>query len=262
MSIAEKLTTIAENQQAVYDAGYNSGAELADQEYGHGYNDGYQVGLNEGHDEGYEQGHLSGKQAEYDRFWDVYQSNGSRTDYRYAFGGHGWTAETLKPKYKVSAANAAQMFNYCKAEIDLRTLGVSFDFSKSINFYGFASYSSILAFGEIIATSAGGLSEMFNQCKKLHTIEKLQVSSSANFSSAFSGTSALENLTITGTIGTSSLNVSACTLLTHDSLMSIINALQNKTGTGTWTVTLGATNLAKLTDAEKAIATQKGWTLA
>jgi hypothetical protein len=55
------------------------------------------------------------------------------------------------------------------------------------------------------------------------------------------------------------LSVSACTLLTHDSLMSIINNLM--TVTSTKTLTLGATNLAKLTADEVAIATNKGWTV-
>lgn len=48
--------------------------------------------------------------------------------------------------------------------------------------------------------------------------------------------------------------------LTHDSLMVVINGLQ--TVTSTQTLTLGTENLAKLTDAEKQIATDKGWTLA
>jgi hypothetical protein len=53
------------------------------------------------------------------------------------------------------------------------------------------------------------------------------------------------------------------TKLTYESLMSIINALKDFSGTGgTRTCTLGEANLAKLTDAEKAIATEKGWTLA
>ena len=50
------------------------------------------------------------------------------------------------------------------------------------------------------------------------------------------------------------------TALTHDSLMSIINNLA--TVTKTQTLTLGSTNLAKLSSEEKAIATNKGWTLA
>ena len=47
--------------------------------------------------------------------------------------------------------------------------------------------------------------------------------------------------------------------LTHDSVMNLINALP--VSTGGHTLTLGSTNLAKLTDEEKAIAIDKGWTL-
>lgn len=54
------------------------------------------------------------------------------------------------------------------------------------------------------------------------------------------------------------LNLSSCYLLSHDSIMYMLNHLVE----GTHTLTLGAVNLAKLTDEEKAIATSKGWTLA
>ena len=57
-----------------------------------------------------------------------------------------------------------------------------------------------------------------------------------------------------------SLELSDCPNLTHDSIMVVINGLQ--TVTETQTLTLGETNLAKLTDEEKQIATDKGWTLA
>ena len=57
-----------------------------------------------------------------------------------------------------------------------------------------------------------------------------------------------------------SLNLSYCPNLTHDSIMVVINGLQ--TVTTTQTLTLGTENLAKLTEADKKIATDKGWTLA
>ena len=57
-----------------------------------------------------------------------------------------------------------------------------------------------------------------------------------------------------------SLDLSNSTNLTHDSLMVVINGLQ--TVTTAQTLTLGTTNLAKLTDDEKKVATDKGWTLA
>ena len=57
-----------------------------------------------------------------------------------------------------------------------------------------------------------------------------------------------------------SLDLSYCENLTHDSIMVVIYGL--KIVTETETLTLGSTNLAKLTDEEKQIATDKGWTLA
>lgn len=57
-----------------------------------------------------------------------------------------------------------------------------------------------------------------------------------------------------------SLSLSTCTKLTHDSIMVVINGLQ--TVTETQKLTLGTENLAKLTEADKKIATDKGWTLA
>ena len=80
-----------------------------------------------------------------------------------------------------------------------------------------------------------------------------------NLTSCFLGCSALK--TITGNPNFKvSLDLSPCTNLTHDSIMVVINGLQ--TVTTTQNLTLGTENLAKLTDDEKKVATDKGWTLA
>ena len=50
--------------------------------------------------------------------------------------------------------------------------------------------------------------------------------------------------------------------LNHDSLIRVINNLVTLASGTTATLTIGSYNLAKLTDAEKAVATGKGWTLA
>jgi hypothetical protein len=42
----------------------------------------------------------------------------------------------------------------------------------------------------------------------------------------------------------------------------MLEALADRTGQTAKTLTMGATNLAKLTDGQKAIATNKNWTLA
>ena len=75
----------------------------------------------------------------------------------------------------------------------------------------------------------------------------------------FQACSALTNITGNPNFKVS-LVLSYCPNLTHDSIMVVINGLQ--TVTSTQTLTLGSTNLAKLTEADKKIATDKGWTLA
>ena len=57
-----------------------------------------------------------------------------------------------------------------------------------------------------------------------------------------------------------SFSLSGSTKLTHDSIMVVLTGL--KTVTTAQTLKLGTTNLAKLTDDEKKVATDKGWTLA
>ena len=56
------------------------------------------------------------------------------------------------------------------------------------------------------------------------------------------------------------LDLSPCPNLTKESLLNVFNEAADVTASPK-TLTLGADNLAKLTDDEKAIATNKGWTL-
>ena len=56
------------------------------------------------------------------------------------------------------------------------------------------------------------------------------------------------------------LRINSSTKFTREALLEIIGNLKAQTS-GTKTLTMGATNLAKLTDEDKAIATNKGWTL-
>lgn len=58
----------------------------------------------------------------------------------------------------------------------------------------------------------------------------------------------------------SNINISDCTKMTREALVEVLNNLH--TLVDTRVCTLGKTNLAKLTDEDKAIATNKGWTLA
>lgn len=229
MTIEEKLVAIAANEEKVYQAGYTKGQNEADTEAA--YNEGYETGYTEGSKYA-ENAYNRGKQDEYDSFWNAYQANGSRREYDYTF--FDWADDYYKPKYIPKA-------------------------SKAVNMYGMSSIKEITVDLTIATTS---LSNTFGNCSAL---KKLTVYSSQNTSWAsttFVNTSLITDLTIIGTIG-KSITISALVRLTHDSLMSVINALKDYSESGTtYKLTMGTTNLAKLTDAEKAIATEKGWTLA
>lgn len=74
----------------------------------------------------------------------------------------------------------------------------------------------------------------------------------------------LKDIQEMGTIRGANFNLSYCNNLTVESLMVVINALYDFVGNGstsTQSIKLGSTNLAKLSDEQKAIATAKGWTL-
>lgn len=87
----------------------------------------------------------------------------------------------------------------------------------------------------------------------------LTSTSSSNY--AFYGCTALEDIQL-GQDWNMSLRLNVSNNLTVDSMVAMFNSLKDLTGETAKTLTLGSTNLAKLTDEQKAIATNKNWTLA
>ena len=236
----------------------------------------------------------AGQKTEHDRFWDVFQDYGNRTDYVYAYCGQGWNETTFMPKYPVTVVNGHDMFRN-SGFVDLKKHcadnGIVIDLSKATStynlLYGCSELMSIPdSFGDVPNTTAldrafyscpalaevpvidsrscKDFNRMFNDCFGLVTVHGIDfTANTGSLGYVFQNCYALKNLTINGTIKTSGLNLSWSTELSHDSLMSVTNALEDYSGSGaTYTVTLGTNNLAKLTAVEKVIATQKGWTLA
>ena len=103
--------------------------------------------------------------------------------------------------------------------------------------------------------------QMFKKCENLTTIPALNTSNVTNssyFDYIFFGCSSLKTILMYGM--KVSFDISSSTQFEASDLVTILNNLA--TVTYTRTLTMGATNLAKLTDKQKAIATNKGWTLA
>ena len=186
------------------------------------------------------------------------------TDYSYYFYDKELITEAPSEilQHTASGTHFAYMFYNNKALTAFPPIDISngIDFNRFL--YGCSALTEVPVLDTQKCDNAG---YFFSYCSKLVTIGGIDISKARTISSMFVGCDALENITFNGVIKKSGLSLSSCTKLTHESLMSIINALYDwaaEGSTSTYTLTLGSTNLAKLTDAEKAIATQKGWTLA
>lgn len=163
MTIADKLTTIAENMPRVYEAGQKS---------------------------------------EYDRFWDAFQSNGTLTEYSFAFGGASVNDGWYNPKYPIIATSNTNMFRNCaitdtKVDIDVRGSNGTY---------------------------------VFNNAEELVNVRKLIVDEVTVFTGWFAYCSALVEIRIEGNIG-KSFDIHWSKKLSFMSLDSIVGAL-SKTVTG------------------------------
>ncbi len=79
---------------------------------------------------------------------------------------------------------------------------------------------------------------------------------------SFNGCRSLENVTLENGFNCNSLNLSVSSLYSAETIVSWLHALADRTGKTAYTFTIGSNNLAKLTAAQIAIATNKNWNLA
>ena len=123
----------------------------------------------------------------------------------------------------------------------------------------FSDCYNLTTIPQIDTSSVTIMESMFTNCFQLTTIPQIDTSSVTNMSYMFYSCSSLADLG--GLMGLKcDIDLSSCPL-THDSILNVINKAADVTASPK-TLTLGSTNLAKLSDEEKAIATNKGWTLA
>ena len=124
-------------------------------------------------------------------------------------------------------------------------------------FYGCSSLTEIDGLDTRSITSA---SELFHGCSSLTAIySTLDFSNvKSQLDTTFTSCKSLVEVRFAGTINVD-VAMNGCAKLSVDSLLSLLNALcENGQGLK---CKIGTTNLGKLTDAQKAIATDKGWEL-
>ena len=248
MSIAEKLTTIAENEQRVFEAG---------------------------------------KTAEWNEMWDGLQAYGKRFDYNRFCYRNLFIVDTdttprwiFKPKYNIKPSSAEFMFReanydvingdklYKKLTIDLaqwlNDLGVNLDLSNCTNINSMFYCAWLISRVPVLDLSKCTSAQYAFWYNCIETIDGIISSETTAWSSNTFGLECpLKHCIFSGVIAKPFSLTGNRIDLDHESLLSILYCLKDYSGTTTkYTMTLGSKHLAKLTDAEKAIATQKGWTLA
>lgn len=132
MSIADKLQTILENEQKVFDAG---------------------------------------KKAEYDSFWDNYQQNGNSVTYVFCFAGNGWNDETYNPKYPIRcryANSSNNMFSYSSITDTLVPIYIDGSVTSMSGTFGSTKLKTIR---ELVLTEKTGFAYLFNNSTDIEYIK-------------------------------------------------------------------------------------------
>ena len=245
MSIAEKMSEIAENVPLVYQAG---------------------------------------KDKEWNDFWDGYQENGTKTTYSYAFYSSQWDKELFRPKYDIIPKRSTEMFEFFNKEKEpfdlaahLEALGITLDLSQNIDAnVTYMFYQMwVTRLPEIdFSHHSGIIISAFSYSTPLETIDKLILKDdgSQRYRNPFLGLPNLKNIVIEGAIGQDGINLSSSTQLSKASITSFVNALLESASGKSITFSLTAVNNAFETSAGAAdgstseewgtlIATKSNWTI-
>lgn len=181
-----------------------------------------------------------------------------------------------------SGTDMSQMFRECSSLQSVPALDTSK--STALGSFVYDCYQLKNFPEELDIASCTSLNWAFYGCSHLRTLSFINTSKLTSLSSAFTGCNYLTNLSIQDASGiTNTTNAFAnCSNLstlnlpniavsfdihwssrfTRNGLLNIINNLADLTGGTAQTLTIGSTNLNKLTAEDIAIATNKNWTLA
>jgi hypothetical protein len=213
---------------------------------------------------------MGGSDSWYDTFWDSFQQNGKRTDYKnFAFGGISWNDQIFKPKYDIRPTVSADMFKNSKIT-DLKHIlincGVVLDCSTII-------YSAQTMFADSNVTrlplldfsATENMRSMFSGCTDLNYIEKLILISKNKMNTntfdvnLFRGCTSLQHIVVEGVISNANVNLQSSPI-TAECAKSFINCLENYAATENefkYTITFSATTWGYL-DAEGETASPNG----
>lgn len=169
------------------------------------------------------------------------------------------TAESGTVKALLDATQSANHLFYNYRSKSVNGL-ISFNDTANVTdmSYMFNKCYNLTTIPALYTSNVTNMTQMFRDCSSLNTIPALDASNVTNMSGTFDYCYRLASIGLYGF--TRSIRISD-TSLGHDDLVAFLN----QAGTAynsSQKITMGADKLALLSDEEKAIATNKGWTLA
>ena len=163
-----------------------------------------------------------------------------------------------------SVTDMSEMFSHCESLTSIPQM----DTKNVTSMYSLFEYcTSLTSIPQMDTSKVKDMGYMFNGCTSLTSIPLLNMGKLSNMGYIF-GFGTLNKLTDLGGFKDLKINASSYFLdrvpnATVESLMNVINNLYDLTANGLSgkTINFGTTNLNKLTDEQKAVAINKGWTL-
>lgn len=247
MNIAEKLTTIAENEPKIYEAG---------------------------------------KKSQYDEFWDNFQDYGERFLYKYAFYtdngayvetfGSYWNDDTLRPKYDIVTDNSTErMFGGIRATHLKKGFEGNEDLTITLKGtanknYMFSGAKKLVKIPQLDFSDCQYLTGTFDKCSKLVELslivtEKTKFDARYSYYNTFCACYSLKHLEVQGIVG-SSINLGNSQVLSKDSIINLISILSTTSENQTITFSKYAVKAAfGSVDSEEwlnLISTKPNWTFA
>ena len=244
-----------------------------------GYTDGYEAGKSEWYIKGVADGELSGRSETLNSWWNGVTNDGKRTTWNYAFSNMRLKNELFRPPCTlVMSGNASCVFYLSTIDIPIDAQALEeelgyplFDTSNAtrldyFNQPGVFSTLGVIDLSKCTASNSATYVFATNLgANYLRSIKKLRVSKDTDFTNRmFNYCSNLTHCVFEGTIGKTGLDMSACTKLDYESLVSIIECLSTTTSGLTVTVSREAVTNAFQEDTllwTNTINTKPNWTI-
>ena len=165
-----------------------------------------------------------------------------------------------------NVTDMASMFMNCSSLTSIPY----FDTNNVIDMsYMYAGCTKLASVPELNTSKVFTMYAMYDGCNALTSVPVIDMSNVGDTTNMFNNCQKLTTISGLTNLGKPAIMITTkmfnyCNALTHDSIMNIINGLYDRAAAGyplSATLPLGSTNLSKLSDDEKAIATNKGWTL-